>query len=534
MGFMYREKLVAPEDYNIVSEFEQYANGSQLNALIFINEKGEKTEITYDELIERANRAANVFLENGLNKGDVILVMMPRLIESYVTYIGALKAGLVVIPSSEMLRASDIEYRLQHSGAKAIIAYEKFADQFSDVTGMEEVDLLIVGKTAGNIKSLTALMEKASPKFEGAQTKSSDTAFLSYTSGTTGSPKGVVHTHAWGYAHLRTTGPNWLGIQEKDVVWATAAPGWQKWIWTPFLSVLGSGATGLIYEGRFDAETYFQLIHENKVNVLCCTPTEYRFLSISSNLADKNLSSIRSAVSAGEPLNPEVVDVFKEVFSIDVRDGYGQTENTLLIGTMIGMEARSGSMGKPTPGNRVEVIDDNGNPVADDVVGDIAVHTSTPALFKEYLNDSERTSMQFRGDYYVTGDRARKDKDGYFWFEGRGDDIIVSSGYTIGPFEVESAILTHPAVRECAVVGSPDPVRGNVVKAFIVLRDETRKDETGLIEEIQDHVKSVTAPYKYPRKIEFIDEMPKTASGKIMRVELRKQEQEKEKEQAQL
>lgn len=522
---MHREELIAPEIYNIVSEFERYANGDQTKALIYLNELGEKREITYDALVEKANRAANVFVENGLKKGDVMLVMMPRLIESYITYIGALKAGIVVIPSSEMLRPSDIAYRLQHSGAKAIVAYEKFTEQFADVEGMEAVELFVVGKIAERGKSLTDLMEKASDEFKPTQTKSSDTAFLSYTSGTTGSPKGVVHTHAWGYAHLRTTGPNWLGIQEKDIVWATAAPGWQKWIWTPFLSVLGSGATGLIYDGKFDAATYFRLIRENDVNVLCCTPTEYRFLSITSNLDNQDLSSIRSAVSAGEPLNPEVVEVFKEKFSINVRDGYGQTENTLLIGTMLGMEARAGSMGQPTPGNRVEIIDDYGNPSEENVVGDIAVHTSTPALFKEYLNDPERTSMQFRGEYYVTGDRAKKDADGYFWFEGRGDDIIISSGYTIGPFEVESAILTHPAVRECAVVSSPDPVRGNVVKAFIVLRDPTRNNEEGLVEEIQNHVKSVTAPYKYPRKIEFIEEMPKTTSGKIMRVELRKREQ---------
>ena len=280
-----------------------------------------------------------------------------------------------------------------------------------------------------------------------------------------------------------------------------------------------------MYDGKFDAKTYFTLIKENKVNVLCCTPTEYRFMGITENLAEYDLSSVRSAVSAGEPLNEEVIVKFKDTFSLDVRDGYGQTENTLLVGTMIGMEAKLGSMGKPTPGNRVEIIDDNGRPSPVGEVGDIAVHISTPALFKEYLNDPERTSMQFRGDYYVTGDRAKMDADGYFWFEGRGDDIIISSGYTIGPFEVEEAILKHPAVRECAVVASPDEVRGNVVKAFIVLRDPSRKDEEGLAEDIQNHVKALTAPYKYPRKIEFIDEMPKTASGKIMRVQLRKIEQ---------
>lgn len=522
---MNREELIAPEQYNLISEFEKYATGTNMKALIYLNANGEKIEITYDKLMEQANRAANVFIDNGLKKGDVVLVMVPRLIEAYVTYIGALKAGLAVIPSSEMLRPSDIDYRLLHSGAKAIVSYDAFSAQFTEVQHMGGVQLYIIGNAGKNEKPLTQLMENASPEFVEIGTKSSDVAFLSYTSGTTGAPKGVVHTHAWGYAHLKTTGAKWLGIEEKDIVWATAAPGWQKWIWTPFLSVLGSGATGLVYDGKFEAKKYFELIKENNVNVICCTPTEYRFMAIAENLKQYDLSSIRSAVSAGEPLNREVVDTFNKAFSLEVRDGYGQTENTLLIGTMLGMEARSGSMGKPTPGNRVEIIDDYGNPAPVGEVGDIAVHISTPALFKEYLNDPERTSMQFRGDYYVTGDRAKMDEDGYFWFEGRGDDIIISSGYTIGPFEVEEALLQHAAIRECAVVASPDEVRGNIVKAFIVLRDPSRKNEEGLIKEIQDHVKALTAPYKYPRKVEFIDEMPKTASGKIMRVELRKKEQ---------
>jgi acetyl-CoA synthetase len=522
---MNREQLIAPEHYNLVSEFEKYATGIGKKALIYINAQDEKIEITYDELMALANKAANVFTDNGLKKGDVILVMVPRLIEAYVTYIGALKAGLVVIPSSEMLRSSDIEYRLKHSDAKAIVAFEAFTDQFTEVDNMKDVQLFIVGNAGKGQLSLTELMEKASPEFSTPETMSSDMAFLSYTSGTTGKPKGVVHTHGWGFAHLRTTGASWLGIKEEDVVWATAAPGWQKWIWTPFLSVLGSGATGLVYDGKFDVKTYLKLISTYQVNVLCCTPTEYRFIAKEDHLEEYDLSSIRSAVSAGEPLNREVIDIFDKLFSLSVRDGYGQTENTLLVGTMLGMEARPGSMGKPTPGNKVDIINDEGNPITTGEVGDIAVHVSTPALFKEYLKDPERTQMQFRGDYYVTGDRAKMDKDGYYWFEGRGDDIIISSGYTIGPFEVEDALTKHPAVRECAVVGSPDEVRGNIVKAFIVLRDSERKKEDGLIGELQEHVKNLTAPYKYPRKIEFVEELPKTASGKIMRVVLRKLEQ---------
>ena len=242
------------------------------------------------------------------------------------------------------------------------------------------------------------------------------------------------------------------------------------------------------------------------------------------NLGNYDLSSIRSAVSAGEPLNREVIEVFNRLHNIVVRDGYGQTENTLLIGTLLDTELRPGSMGKPTPGNVVELINEYGEIVPMGEVGDIAVHKSTPALFKGYYKDLERTAIQYRGDWYVTGDRAKKDEAGYFWFEGRSDDIIISSGYTIGPFEVEDALTKHPAVQECAVVASPDEVRGNVVKAFIVLKDATLKEKPGIIEELQNFVKELTAPYKYPRIIEFLDELPKTLSGKIRRVELRLKE----------
>lgn len=214
------------------------------------------------------------------------------------------------------------------------------------------------------------------------------------------------------------------------------------------------------------------------------------------------------------------------MFSLQVRDGYGQTENTLLVGTLIDMEPRPGSMGKPTPGNIVEIINDLGEPTATGEVGDIAVHSSTPALFKGYLNDPERTEKQYRGEWYITGDRAYKDEEGYFWFEGRGDDIIVSSGYTIGPFEVEDALVKHEAVKECAVVASPDEIRGNIVKAYVILRDPLLKTSPTIVKELQEHVKTITAPYKYPRAIEFVDELPKTSSGKIRRIELRNRELE--------
>ncbi|KAB7706019.1 AMP-binding protein [Bacillus aerolatus] len=523
---MKREDLLAPEQYNIVMEVEKFAKDPNRLALKWENEAGEKKEITYAELIKTTNKIGNAFLASGLKKGDPILIMVPRLIEAYQVFLAALKTGLVIIPSAELLRTKDLNYRIEHAGVKGVVCYAPFADQLKEADKIDELIKFSFGGKTEDWMALEEKMAEASDELAIAETSKDDIAFLPYTSGTTGNPKGVVHTHAWGYAHLKTAAPNWLGIKDGDAVWATAGPGWQKWTWSPFLSVLGSGATGFVYNGKFEPRKYLKLLEQNKINVLCCTPTEYRLISKVDNLADYDLSSLHSAVSAGEPLNREVIDTFRKHFNVDVRDGYGQTESTLVIGVMKGMEVKPGSMGKPTPGNRVEIINEDGEPVETGIVGDIAVHIDTPALFKNYYKDPERTAMQFRGDYYLTGDKAKKDEDGYYWFEGRGDDIIISSGYTIGPFEVEDALVKHPDVKECAVVASPDEIRGHIVKAFVVLQDGVDAKEPELVEKLQNHVKELTAPYKYPRKIEFIDDLPKTTSGKIRRIELRQAERE--------
>jgi acetyl-CoA synthetase len=523
---MKREDLIAPEKYNLVSEMERYAEDKDKLAIKWENEQGEKKEVTYRELLRNANKIGNVFLGNGLQKGDVILIIVPRLIEAYQVYVASLKAGIVVIPSSEMLRTKDLQYRINHGDVKGIVSYYPYVDQFKDIKEAGSIPKFVIGGQAEDWIQLDEAMNEASDQLPLADTTRDDMAFLSYTSGTTGNPKGVVHTHGWAFAHLKTAAPNWLCIEEGDTVGATAGPGWQKWIWSPFLSVLGSGATGLVYNGKFEPKKYLQLLEDYKVNVLCCTPTEYRLMAKVDNIHEYKLPELHSAVSAGEPLNREVIDTFKKHFNVNVRDGYGQTENTLLVGITKDMELKAGSMGKPTPGNRVEIVNEDGEVCAVGEVGDIAVHVETPALFKNYYKDPERTVMQFRGDYYITGDKAKKDEDGYFWFEGRGDDIIISSGYTIGPFEVEDALVKHPYVAECAVVGSPDEVRGNIVKAFVVLREGVDQNDPNLVSALQEHVKELTAPYKYPRKIEFLTELPKTTSGKIMRVELRKKEAE--------
>ncbi|MGG0789091.1 MULTISPECIES: acyl--CoA ligase [Bacillaceae] len=522
---MKREDLLAPEHYNLVSEMERFAKDPEKVAVLWENETGDKKQLTYENLLKSANKIGNAFKKKGLGKGDTVLIIIPRLVEAYQVYLAALKIGMIVIPCSEMLRAKDLQYRVNHGDVKGIISYHEYTHELNEIEGAESLLKFSIGKRIENWLDLNELADEESDQLTMADTKSEDMAFLSYTSGTTGNPKGVVHTHGWAYAHLKTSAANWLGISETDVVWATAGPGWQKWIWSPFLAVLGTGAAGLAYHGKFEAKKYLQLLQDYKVNALCCTPTEYRLMAKADNLDDYDLSHLHSAVSAGEPLNQKVFEVFKNHFNIEVRDGYGQTENTLLVGVTKGMEIKLGSMGKPTPGNHVEIIDDSGKPCSPGIVGDIAVHVDTPALFKEYFKDPERTSQQFRGDYYITGDQAKKDEDGYFWFEGRSDDIIISSGYTIGPFEVEDALVKHPFVKECAVIASPDEIRGNVVKAYVVLMEDIDPNSQGLIQTLQSHVKELTAPYKYPRKIEFLEELPKTTSGKIKRVDLRKREE---------
>lgn len=515
---------IAPEQYNIASEIERHA--SDRIALRVVGEKGVGEQITYAELLKRVNRLAGGLHGLGLVKGDRVLVMVPRTIEAYVIYVACLKLGLVIIPSSEMLRAQDLSYRLNHSEARAVIAWGDGAREVNAITeALPTLRFRIdASGQAGDARwlSLGSLMENQPDARETVPTHRDDMAILAYTSGTTGNPKGVVHSHGWGYAHLRITA-GWLDIRETDLVWATAAPGWQKWIWTPFLSVLGGGATGLVYQGAFQADKYLEILQENRVQIVCCTPTEYRILAKSDALAEYDLSSLRSVVSAGEPLNQAVIQRFQELFGFTIRDGYGQTESTLLIGNLKDSPVKAGAMGKPMAPGLVEIIDEEGRPLPPGQVGSIAVHAEMPALFRSYYRDPERKPACMAGAYFVTGDEARKDEEGYFWFEGRGDDIIISAGYTIGPFEVEEALLRHAAVKECAAVASPDDVRGHVVKAFIVLKDGVAPSE-GLVRELQDFVKSWTAPYKYPRKIEFVGELPKTNSGKIRRVELRERE----------
>ncbi|EST10554.1 acyl-CoA synthetase MbcS [Sporolactobacillus laevolacticus] len=512
--------LVAPQKYNLTSEIDRF--DSDRIALLWESEDGEKKTVTYHELIQKGKRFANVLNKLGIKKGDKIMTIVPRIIDAYVIYMGALRAGVAVIPGSEMLRSGDISFRINQGEAKAIITFKDYTEQVDAI--QEDMPSLqykisVAGETNGWM-SMDQLMSESSDSFTTVDTNKDDMAFLTYTSGTSGTPKGVVHTHAWAYAHLRIAPKRWLNIKEGDTVWATAGPGWQKWIWSPFLSVLGKGVTGLVYCGRFHPEKQLQLLQDYKVNVLCCTPTEYRLMSKVDHLGKYDLSHLHTACSAGEALNRGVIDIFKDTFDIQLKDGYGQTESTLLIGTLVGRDIRIGSMGQPILDEFITIIDEDGHPVPEGVVGNIAVRRDFPALFKTYYQQPDRYKEVVIGDYFLTGDRASRDKDNYFWFQGRRDDVIISSGYTIGPTEVEDALLKHESVKDCAVVASPDAIRGNIVKAFVVLKEGYAPDASR-VPELQKFVKKQTAPYKYPRAIEFVSELPKTVSGKIMRSTLR-------------
>lgn len=510
-------------EYNFAGAVEALAVARGEHLAIVVRDGDREERVTYADLISRS-RAVHVALARlDIGRGDRVLVMLGRGSQSYAVYLALIRLGAVVLPGSELLRARDIAYRVRHAQVKAVITSAQAAPEvYSGLQDDDNVLRLVVGGMATGFVPLDEwlddLLGNEAPAI--APTDESDIGFISYTSGTTAGPKGVVHTCGWPRAHLANAAVHWFDVQPDEWSWATAGPGWAKWIWSPFVSILGKGGTAFVYTGKFDPVRYLDLMEQYPIGLLCATPTEYRLMAKSVRMSSWRPRSLRSAVSAGEPLNREVIEAFATQADVQVRDGYGQTENSLLVSTQVAMSIKPGSMGKPMPGHEVAVIDEDGHLVETGRVGDIALRRGAPTLFKEYLYDAERTAKAFRGDYYVTGDLGRFDEDGYLWFEGRADDIIISAGYTIGPFEVEDALVSHPLVAECAAVASPDEERGHVVKAFVVLKDLSQASPD-LIRTLQDHVKTVTAPYKYPREIEFVDSLPKTSSGKIRRVELR-------------
>jgi len=460
-----------------------------------------------------------------------VLVMLPRVPEWQLVVVGALKTGALVIPSSTTLRPKDIAYRVGHSGAVAIVttaeqagAVDAVRSQLTSIRHFLALADAARGTPPGWEDLSTALAAQPGTDPQGAPTRASDPALVYYTSGTTGPPKAVLHAHAYTYAQ-RYTALHWLGLRGSDRLWTTSDTGWAKAAYSVLFGPWSVGAEVFLYHGRFEPRTELRLLESIGAQVFCAPPTEFRLL-VKEDLRSFRFERLREVVSAGEPLNPEVIRAWHEATGTTIRDGFGQTETILLVGNFPGMPVRPGSMGLPMPGHHVDVIGEEGRPLPPGEVGDVAIADDPPSLFRGYWKDERASAACRRGEWYVTGDRAYRDADGFFWFVGRADDVIISAGYRIGPFEVESALVEHPDVLEAAAVAAPDPVRGAIVKAFVVLRPGVARSPE-LVRGLQDHVKAVTAPYKYPRAIEFVDALPKTVSGKIRRVELREAEEKR-------
>jgi acetyl-CoA synthetase len=506
-------------------------------AMIWVNQQGEEKKYSFRDLKNLSNQAANILIKYGIQKGDRVLLMLPRVPEWWIFVIGLIKLGAVLCPCPTMLTPKDIRYRLNAGKFKMIITNLENSSKVEEVT--EECStltcrFLVDGELPGWVSFPRELLYPAPVSFRsvslpsGKKTLATDPMLIYFTSGTTGEPKMVLHNQSYPLGHI-VTARLWQDVSEQDVHFTSSDTGWAKCAWGKIFGQWICGACIFVYDvrGKFKATELLPLLEKYEITTFCVPPTIYRML-ILADLEKFDLKELRRCTSAGEPLNPEVVRVWMEGTGRTISEGYGQTETVCCVGTFRGMETKPGSMGRPAPGWHVELHDDQGNPVEQGEEGRIAISLDPRpiGLFVEYLNSPEANAASFVNGFYYTGDKAFMDPDGYFWFVGRDDDIIKSSGYRIGPFEVESALLEHPAVQESAVVGSPDLIRGVIVKAFIVLKPGYEPSET-LIKDLQSHVRRTTAPYKYPRAVEFVDELPKTLSGKIRRNELRMREMQK-------
>jgi len=522
-------RLERPERYNFVRDvIDEWARRTPDNlAMLWVDDSGGIKRRTFEEVRASSCRAAHLLAGAGVRRGDTLVVLLGRQTEWWDVLSAGLRSGVVVAPGTTQLSAADIKYRINASGAVAVVTDSANAAKVDEIAGecpSLVAKVLVDGERTGWLDYQSRIAEK-SHIFPTVDTCGSDEAMCYFTSGTTGYPKMCIHTHAYPLGHV-VTGKYWLDLRPDDIVWNNSDTGWAKAIWSSYFGPWHMGAAIFVHKtDAFSATRMLDLLDQFPITVLCGAPTVYRMLVLE-DLGQRSFKALRHCVAAGEPLNPEVINVWADKTGITIRDGYGQTETTLLCCNWPSLPVKLGSMGKPAPGVELAVIDEDGNRLGPNVEGDIALRIAPQApqgFFKEYRGEEERTAATRRGDWYLTGDRAYVDADGYFWFVGRADDVILSAGYRIGPFEVESALVEHPAVAEAAVVSSPDATRGEIVKAFVVLAPG-HAGSAALAKELQAHVKRVTAPYKYPRKIEFVDALPKTVSGKIRRVELKSKE----------
>ena len=534
-------EFIIPENFNFAYDvMDAWAEEApEKLAILWTNDQGEEIRTTYGELKEQTDQAASYLMSLGIGKNDPVMLILKRRYEWWVVMLALHKIGAIVIPATHMLTKKDIIYRNTRASVKAIICVD-------DAYVVSQIQAAMSGSPT--VKQYITITDHGKPIPEGFHdwqsewqqapkfvrpafvNNNNDTMLMYFTSGTSGEPKMVAHDYLYAMGHL-STGVFWHNLHEGSLHLTVADTGWGKAVWGKFYGQWFAGATVFVFDHeKFNADTLLRQIEKYKVTSFCAPPTIYRFM-IREDLSRYDLSSLEYCCTAGEALNPAVFDKFYEKTGIKMMEGFGQTETTMTLGTFPWMEPKPGSMGIPNAQYDIDLIRADGTSCEDGEKGEIVVRVGDRkpiGLFKEYYRDPELTREAWHDGLYHTGDMAWRDEDGYYWFEGRIDDVIKSSGYRIGPFEVESALMTHPSVVECAITGVPDDIRGMVVKATVVLGKEW-KDKAGddLIKELQQHVKKVTAPYKYPRIIEFVDELPKTISGKIRRVEIRKKDAEK-------
>ena len=528
-------KINVPENFNFGYDVvDAWAEEEpEKKALLWTNDKGEHIQFTYADLKKYTDKTASYFQSLGIGKGDMVMLILKRRYEFWFSIIALHKLGAVAIPATHLLTKKDIVYRCNAAGIKMIVAAgegvitQHIFDAVADSPTLKT--FVSVGPEYPEwFMDFHKGIEDAAPfvRLKNVNTNS-DISLMYFTSGTTGEPKMVAHDFTYPLGHI-VTASFWHNLHKDSLHLTIADTGWGKAVWGKLYGQMIAGANIFVYDHeKFTPADILGKIHQYRITSLCAPPTIYRFL-IKEDISKYDLTSLEYCTTAGEALNFSVYKTFKEITGIRLMEGFGQTETTLTLATFPWMEPKPGSMGVPNPQYDIDLITSDGRSAEDGEQGQIVIRTDKGkplGLFKEYYRDEERSQEAWHDDIYYTGDVAWRDEDGYYWFVGRADDVIKSSGYRIGPFEVESALMTHKAVVECAITGVPDEIRGQVVKATIVLSKEYKgKEGPELIKEIQDHVKRVTAPYKYPRVIEFVDELPKTISGKIRRVEIREKD----------
>lgn len=499
------------------------------NALILARDGGEELRYSFGEISKRSSQLAAYFARNGMKRGDACLLMLPNTPMLWLAVVALIKLGAIAVPSAPTLTQKDLGYRISAAGIKAVVTNGANAKKFEGVFGREGGGMRFLAEDREMVDGWDNINEgfKESAELQKPDTRADEPALVYFTSGTEGLPKMVVHTHSsYPLGHRATA--LWLGVEEGKLHWNISSPGWAKHAWSSIFAPWNAGAPTFSYDykGSFDAAKHLSKIAEYTVQSLCAAPTIWRMFALE-DLSKYDLSGLKNVCSAGEPLNPEVIDRVRKATGLTVRDGYGQTETVLAIGNFPGMRVKEGSVGVPSPLYDVDIVDEDGRVLPPGEEGYVAINSRPKpfALFKEYANAPDRNNEVFRNGWYYTGDRASKDSGGYFWFVGRADDVIKSSGYRIGPFEVESALIKHPSVMESAVVPAPDPVRGAVVKAYVVLRTGYKPSQE-LADELAAFVAKETGPYKHPRRIEFVESLEpvKTISGKIRRKNLRQAE----------